>query len=207
MTHSLVPCSGHSAPLPYFPLLLSVAFFSCCTRPPVLSSSPMRALASSLAGSDEAGGIRMIYGRTSCQSPYPNPIVLPPRVPPRQGRPIVVSWQLSVVPPSPKVVDPDGVVTPPVVSLLAATLPLTAPVASGSPAPGCWLLVMPEMLFVPQAGSWLVYDEAKGLVTATIEAPIGSVGQDVYLQLLVAYPDANALGMISSAGLHLHVGG
>lgn len=189
------------------PLLLSVAFFSC-SQPPVLRSSPIRAMASAVgAGADEAGGIRFIYGRTSCQSRYPNPVVLAPRVPPRQGAPIVVSWQLSVVPPPPKVVDQDGVVYPPIVSLLASTRPLTAPVASGSPAPGCWLLVMPDLLFVPAAGSWLVYDEAKGIVTATIEAPMGSAGQDVYLQLLVAYPDANALGMISSAGLHLHVGG
>lgn len=208
------PAAGSRSPclrfllMARFPCLLFVAGLFSCSKPPLLAPGPTQKFVAALgAGATEPGGIRIIYGKTSCQSRYPNPIVIPPSRPPTQGSLAVVRWQLSAVPPSPVSVDHNGVTSPPLVALLAATRPLEAGIAAGSPAPGCMLLIQPDMLFVPREGSWLVYDEKRGTVTAYVETGLGSVGSDVYLQLLVGYPDANQLGIISSAGLHLHIGG
>lgn len=174
-------------------------------RPPMLEPSVLRASMSALESVNETPGVRMIYGRTSCQWAGPNPVVLPQGMP-RVGRELVVHWQLSCVPPPPTVLDPDGVEHAPLVSLLGSTRPLSEPMPAGPAAPGCWLLVSPDFFISPAEGSWFTYDRERGLVTMRWTPIAGMAGADFYTQLLVAIPGANQIGLVSSAGLHLRIG-
>jgi hypothetical protein len=189
-------------------LILLALLLAACQRPPrppMLEPSALRIATATLASAVEAPGVRIIYGPTSCQWAGPNPVVLPTAMP-RVGRELVVRWQLSCVPPPPTVVDPDGVTSPPIVTLLGSTRPLSEPMPAGPAAPGCWLLVYPDFLIPPAPESWLTYDRERGLVTMRWTPIAGHAGADLYSQLLVAIPGVNSLGIISSAGLHLHIG-
>lgn len=188
--------------------ILFAAFCSACVRPPspLPEPSPARvALAALGSGANEAGGIRMIYGRTSCQWDGPNPVVLLPARVPQVGRECVVRWQMSAVPPPVQIVDQDGVSRRPLVALLASTRSLDTPLPSGPAAPGCFLLVHPDLFFTPADSGFLTYDGS--FVTLRFEPGIGTAGSDLYAQLVVGMPGANPLGLISSAAIHLHIGG
>ena len=174
-------------------------------RPPGMEPRTLRAAVSALGGVDETPGIRLLYGPTSCQWNGPNPIVVPAALP-RVGEDVVVRWQLSVVPPPPTIMDPDGVAHAPLVVLLGSTRPLEAPVPAGGAAPGCWLLVTPEFSVSPAPGTWLTYDEDRGAVVMRWTPVAGMEGMDLFTQLLVVIPGANAMGIVSSAGLQIHVG-
>ena len=189
------------------PLLAALALCACQQpqRPPGLEPRTLRAAVSALGGIDEPPGIRFLYGPTSCQWNGPNPVVVPAALP-RVGEDVVVQWQLSVVPPPPTILDPDGVANAPLVVLLGSTRPLASPVPAGGAAPGCWLLVVPDFTIAPSPESWLVYDQATGIVTMRWRPVSGMEGLDLFTQLLVVIPDANPIGIVSSAGLQLHIG-
>ena len=188
--------------------LLAVLALCACQqpqRPPGMDPRPLRAAVSSLGGVDEAPGIRIIYGPTSCQWNGPNPVVVPAALP-RVGEDVVVRWQLSVVPPPPTILDPDGVAHAPLVVLLGSTRPLASPVPAGGAAPGCWLLVVPDFTIAPAPESWLVYNQSSGIVTMRWRPTAGMEGMDLFTQLVVVHSGANPLGLVSSAGLQLHIG-
>lgn len=188
--------------------MLFALLLAACSAPAVpemLQPPPSRLVLSAVGAGATEPACRILYGRTSCQWSGPNPVVVP-RALPRVGDELVVRWQLSVVPPAPALITPDGVTVWPEVVLLASTRPLAAPLPAGGAAPGCWLLVEPDILIVPQIESWLAYDRAAGAVTMRWVPVAGQEGQDLYCQLVVMIPTANPLGMISSAGLHLRVG-
>ena len=191
-------------------VVVLATMLTSCTNPlpvpPPLEQSLLRRTLSALgAGGSETPGINVIYGSTSCQWNGPNPVITANGLP-RVGRELVVRWQLSVIPPPPKVLDADGIESPPLVFLLGSTRPLEAPMPGGAAAPGCQLLVYPDFSFAPAPESWLTFDAATHVVTLRFTPANGMEGADLYSQLLVVMPGANPIGLISSAGLRLHIG-
>lgn len=120
------------------------------------------------------------------------PIVVPPARRPIAGQPFVAEWQTEVVAP----------VRPRVVSLLVSLRPLAAPVALGG---GCWLLVHPDHLIVPQAGSLLTHNHASGVMRLSWTPDASLVGQSFFAQALVLVPEAPLRHLLSPL-LELHVG-
>jgi hypothetical protein len=120
------------------------------------------------------------------------PIVVPPARRPIAGQPFVAEWQTEVVPP----------VRPRVVSLLVSLRPMAAPVALGG---GCWILVHPDHLIVPQAGSLLTHNPASGVMRLSWTPDASLVGQSFFAQALVLVPESPIRHLLSPL-LEVHVG-
>jgi len=198
-------------------VVLAAAFLSACAAAPLpwagakvttaesaLSPPTARALYAALGGGPQVfDGYRMIVPRgPHCQWAGGTPVVIPPKPPIRVGRPSRVEWVLDWIGPPSRTVSADGITLPRAVSVLASFQPLEQPVTVASK---CWLLVRPDFVLVPN-GEWLRYDAERGRVILDWVPPTGMAGLSVYLQLLVAVPEANAIGHILSLGIELHVG-
>lgn len=164
-----------------------------------------RALYSALAGptTGQFGAYREIAARgPHCQWAGATPVVLPRGAAPRAGRPVKVDWALDYIPPPSKTTDANGEEQPRTVSLLVSFRNLQEPIAI---APACWLLVHPDIVLVPD-GNLLRYDTGRGSVHLNWTPDLAFVGTSVFVQLLVAIPEANAIGHVTSRGLEILIG-
>ncbi len=110
------------------------------------------------------------------------------------GKPFMATWAIEWMPPR---------VTR-LVAVLASTRALTTPVSLGPS--GCWLMVHPDFVMVPQAGSMLTYNGPAGALTMTLVPPAALAGTTFYLQALVAIPGVNDLGHVLSPRLEVEIG-
>lgn len=141
---------------------------------------------------------------STCRWAGPNPVVAGPRTEPRVGTPIVIRWSIGWLGPV-GTVTPNGESVAPLPIMLVSLRPLATPIDFAG-APGCRLLVNPDHVFVPPPEGWLRYDAAKQVVTLDWTPEPGLEGSDFYMQLLVAIPQANPLGYVSSQGLKITIG-
>lgn len=168
-------------------------------------SAAMQPLANSVIASPPPafthGRARMIHAPTPCDVPSFAPSG--PGAPyfvtegvPRAGMPFRVDWTTKPTSPGEPPAWP---------ALLLVSFQLQAPVPMDVVgAPGCHLMVVPEFLMVPHAGSILTQSGGRVRLDWTPQASV--IGQDFYSQLLVTVPGANAGGFLVSPALHVVVG-
>lgn len=141
------------------------------------------------------GRARVVYPRTACWSPTGNPLVRVRTAQPKAGAVVAVDW--STVPTTPPA-------APGYVCALFVSLAPSEPLALGPwGAPGCWLLVPPQFVVLPQPGSWFTQEGGELRLRWTPEP--WTVGRLWRLQLLVDAPGAPS-GRLLSPAVELVVG-
>lgn len=184
------------------PLGLLGLVFACCTQPspglvPPFDQGPKtvagRTLAAVIAG-EHHGVVRVVQPPTRCRSgthAVPVPIV---STLPVVGKPFTVTWAIEWMQPR----------TTRLVAVLTSTRPLAAPVSLGPS--GCWLMVHPDFVMVPQANTMLTYTGPAGALTMSLVPPAALNGTTFYMQALVAIPGVNDLGHVLSPRLEVEIG-
>lgn len=147
------------------------------------------------------GRSRMIHAPTPCDVPTFSmggpgaPYFLTSGIP-RANVPFQVSWSMKPTIPGSLPAWP---------ALLLVSLDPSAPVPLAvAGAPGCHLMVQPDYIMVPHAGSILT--ESDGCVRLDWTPNAGLIGIEFYAQLLVSAPGVNAGGFLVSPALHVQVG-
>ncbi|HEB54028.1 MAG TPA: hypothetical protein ENI87_12305 [bacterium] len=148
------------------------------------------------------GRARMIHAPTPCDVPTFAPGG--PGAPyfvadglPQEGQPFRVEWTT-------KPTSPGALPAWPAVLLVSFELATPLPLDTVG-APGCWLMVEPDYIMVPQYGSILT--QAGGSVRLDWTPNQSLVGSEFYAQLLCAASGVNAGGFLVSPALHVVVGG
>jgi hypothetical protein len=147
------------------------------------------------------GRSRMIHAPTPCDVPTFS--VGGPGAPyfvtsglPRANVPFRVDWTMKPTAPGNQPVWP---------ALLLVSLDRSAPVPLDvAGGPGCHLMVQPDYIMVPNAGSILT--QSGGCVRLDWTPNGGLIGTDFYAQLLVSAPGINAGGFLVSPALHVQIG-
>lgn len=147
------------------------------------------------------GRSRMLHAPTPCDVPAFGPGG--PGAPyfvtsgiPRAGVPFRVDWTTKPTKPGPTPVWP-------AILLISMQPSVPTPLASVG-GPGCYLMVQPDHIMVPQPGSILT--QQGGRVRLDWTPPHGLVGTDFYAQLLVNAAGINAGGFLVSPALHVQIG-
>jgi len=147
------------------------------------------------------GLARRIHPPTPCEVPTYSqggpgaPYVIADGVP-RAGRPFRVVWTTKPTVPTE---------TPAWPAMLLISFELTAPVSLTSMgAPGCHLMVDPEYIMTPHAGTILTQAGGRLCLDWTPKASV--IGQHFYAQMLCYAPGVNAGGFLVSPVLHSIVG-
>jgi len=177
-------------PLAGTPVPASVAFDD-----PVARGSTAFASLLGAAAPQVVGRARVIYPRTACWTRRGNPLVAVRTLQPKAGAVVAVDW--STVPTTPPA-------APGYVCALFVSLTPSEPLALGQwGAPGCWLLVPPQFVVLPQPGSWFFQDGGELRLRWTPEP--WTVGRLWRLQLLVDSPGAPS-GRLLSPAVELVIG-
>jgi hypothetical protein len=115
---------------------------------------------------------------------------------PRAGMPFRVDWTTKPTSPGEPPAFP---------AMLLVSFQIQAPTPMDVVgAPGCHLMVEPEFIMVPHAGSILTQSGGRVRLDWTPHASV--IGQEFYSQLLVTVPGGNAGGFLVSPALHVVVG-
>ncbi|MCK5940385.1 MAG: hypothetical protein KAI24_00335 [Planctomycetes bacterium] len=115
---------------------------------------------------------------------------------PRAGQPFRAEWSTKPTAPG----DP-----PAWPALLLISFKLSAPMPLAPlGAPGCHLLVEPDFIMTPQAGSILT--QTGGRLRLDWTPQFGVIGQQFFAQMLCYAPGVNAGGFLVSPALHTIVG-
>lgn len=147
------------------------------------------------------GRARMIHAPTPCDVPTFSeggpgaPYFVADGVP-QVGQPFRVGWTTKPTTPGESPAWP---------AMLLVSFGLSAPLPLASiGAPGCHLLVQPDYIMMPRAGSILT--QFGGCINLDWTPRGGLAGFTFYAQLLVSAPGVNTGGFLVSPALHVEVG-
>lgn len=169
-----------------------------------LSGLPVRETASAAPSSVPFlmyGRARMIHAPTACDTSTfgfggPGAPYFVADGWPRANRPFRVDW--TTKPTMPKEM-------PALPAMLFISFDMMTPASMDTlGAPGCWLMVPPDNVMVPQPGTILTQDG--GRISLDWTPQISVIGENFYAQLYVHAPGANAAGFLLSPVLHAQVG-
>ena len=188
-------------------LIVLVACTAAPQDPPAAPSLPTRlrietapvGLLAAVVPVPIVGTVRLLPAPAACRPAHGvNPLPVLPREIPVVGREVAITWATRA----------GGIPQPPDVPCwLIASFSGPEPVDFSSfGAPGCWVLPKPEQVVaVPHAATGTVRQDG-GHVLFRWTPPAWATGTQIMLQLVVAAPGENRVGLLVSPAVEIIVG-